>query len=152
AGANHTVSFGVSHNVQGIQGPVSVVDPGGSAMLVVDDSTDSVARHVTLDSITPPGDTLFGRIRGLAPAAITYRYADAGSLFLFTGTVASNIDALGTGVPTILSGAGGTSTVNVGSANSVQGILGRLNIGELGGSFQVNVNDSADTVRRSVTL
>jgi hypothetical protein len=156
AGANHTVSFGVSHSVQGIQGPVTVVDPGGSALLVIDDRGDEPSRNVTLDAMTPPGDTLFGRIRGLAPAPITYRYADTDSLVLFAGR-GPTVGVLNTGVPTFLTASGGVTTVNVGDANRVQGIVGSLNIGVIfgaasGSNYQINVNDAADTTARKVTL
>ena len=59
---------------------------------------------------------------------------------------------LATGVPTSLSTGFGHDTVNVGNAGSVQGILGALTIQNPESFTTLNVNDSADTAARTVTL
>ena len=55
-------------------------------------------------------------------------------------------------MPTNLSTSGGHDTVNVGNAGSVQGILGTLSIQNPPSFDTINVNDSADTAARTVTL
>ena len=69
-----------------------------------------------------------------------------------TGSGNDTVNVLATGVPTNLSTSGGHDTVNVGNAGSVQGILGALTIQNPPSFTTLNVNDSADTVARTVTL
>jgi hypothetical protein len=108
------VNVGSSGSVQGILGAVSVENPPNYTALNIDDSADTTARTVTLSTFTPAGDTPWGSITGLAPAAISYEYADTSSVHLTTGHGADTVDVLATGVPTYLSSGGGADTVNVG--------------------------------------
>ena len=73
---------------------------------------------------------------------------------IITGSSDDTVNVLGTGVLTSLSTSGGNDTVNVGNAGSVQGILGALTIQNPGSgvSTSVQVDDSADSVARTVTL
>ena len=69
-----------------------------------------------------------------------------------TGSGGDTVNVLATGVPTSLSTSGGHDTVNVGNAGSVQGILGALTIQNPPSFNTINVDDSADTTARTVTL
>src|SRR5262249_42785936 len=141
-----------------ILAPVKTINLGGHSALTLDNSTDPVARNVTLDvksdavgNVT--GD--FGTITGLTPAKISVRDSDITSLVLRGGnggntfTVANTISAPScTG--TILNAGSGDDTINVlrtggpltvdvqgnfsedlvtvGDAGSVQGIQGALTV------------------------
>ena len=143
-----TVNVGNAGSVQQILAPLTITDPpaGAFVTLNVDDSTDSAAPTATLDSV---GD--FGRITGLAPAAILYKYLDTSTVTVQTGTGGGTVNVLATGKPTSVVGHA-TGTVNVGNAGSVQQILAPLTVSDPPASAfaTVNVDDSADVTGRNV--
>src|SRR5262249_33936489 len=142
--ATDTVNVGYQGSVQAVQGDVYVENPPSFSTLVVDDSADATARTVTLDTFTPAGDTAWGSITGLAPAAINYEYIDTRSLTVDTGTADGTIiDVAATGVPTNLVSHSDTQ-VHVGSGGSVQGIQGTLNIENPPRLDTIDVDDFAD--------
>src|SRR5262249_47701622 len=115
------------------------------------DSVDATARTVILDTVTV-GEESFGRITGIAPAAIEYKYADTVNLTVQTGVGGATVDVLATGVPVYLVGYGANTMVNVGNNGSVQAIYGQLAIANLPFYPTVNVDDSADATARTVGL
>jgi hypothetical protein len=148
---NTTVNVGNAGSVQAINGPLTISDPPSLATINVDDSADGTARTVSLDTVTS-GSAGYGRITGLAPALIQYKYADTSSVTVQTGTGGATVNAWATWVPVSLIGHSLNSTVNVGNAGSVQQILGPLTISNPPSYTTVNVDDSADTTVRTVTL
>ena len=130
-----------------ISSSITTQNPTSYTRLNIDDSADPTARTVTLDTI---GN--FGRISGLAPETISYKYADTSSVSVTTGHGADTVNVRATGVSTALSTSGGGDTVNVGNAGSVQGILGTLSIENPPSHDTISVDDSADTTARTVTL
>jgi hypothetical protein len=160
-----TVNVGNAGSVQSILGPLDIEHPGpsGGNAIIVNDSADTTSRTITLSSLgsvsvdSDHNGDLWGQIAGLAPAAISYEYADTSSLTVQTngGCSGNTINVLATGATTNLVSTGsGLTTVNVGNAGSVQGILGALNIEHPGpsGGNAINLNDLADTTSRTVTL
>jgi Ca2+-binding RTX toxin-like protein len=145
-----TVNIGFGGSTQGIQGNVFIENPPSFTTINVDDSADTAPRDVILSTFTPPGDSDWGSLNGLAPAAISYEFNDTSSITINTGASAT-IDVLSTGTSTSLVGHGDT-TVNVGDGGSVQGIFGALNISNPPSFTTINVDDSADTTARSATL
>ena len=69
-----------------------------------------------------------------------------------TGTAPTPSTSSPPACTTSLSTSGGHDTVNVGNAGSVQGILGTLSIQNPHSADTININDSADTTARTVTL
>src|SRR5262249_47177561 len=115
------------------------------------------ARTLSLSTFVSNGAN-WGAITGLAPAAIDYRYSDFDNVVITTGQGNDTVDVLATGnnalpggLTTTFISAGGQDTVNVGNAGSVRGILGPLHIENPPSMTTVNVDDSADTVGRTVT-
>ena len=156
-GGRDTVNVGNAGSVQGILGTLSIENPPSFNTINVNDSADTTARTVTLSTFVNPNDSQhnsdpWGTITGLAPAAINYEYDDTTSVSVTTGHAADTVNVLATGVTTNLIGNGGRDTVNVGNAGSVQGILGTLSIENPPSFNTINVNDSADTTARTVTL
>ena len=127
-GGHDAVTVGSGGSVQGIGGTLNIENPPSLSTINVDDSADPSSRNVTLDTFTPAGDSAWGSITGLAPAAINYEYFDISSVSLTTGAAADTVDVHATGVSTNLSSGGGHDAVTVGSGGSVQGIGGTLNI------------------------
>jgi hypothetical protein len=81
-----TVNVGdTANSVQGIRAELTLENPLSYTTININDSGDPVYRTVTLDSIGPSGNTSFGRITGLAPAAIAYAYLDTDSVTVRTG-------------------------------------------------------------------
>jgi hypothetical protein len=143
-----TVSVGNNGSVQGISGALNITNPPSFTTINVDDSADATARTVTVGNGATTGS---GLIHGLAPADITFKYADTASVSVSTGTGGNTVNVPATMVPTSLIGHG-RDTVSVGNNGSVQGISGALNITNPPSFTTINVNDSADTATRHATL
>ncbi len=144
-----TVNVG-NGSVQNIAATLTLLNPPLYSTININDSTDTTARTVTHSTVSISGDQ-YGQVTGLAPAAILYRYIDTASVTLQTGTGGGTVNVQATDKPLTLVGHAAT-TVNVGSAGSVQGILGQLTVQDPPAYATINVNDSADTIARSVTL
>jgi hypothetical protein len=157
-----TVNVGSGGSAQGILGTLYVeaspylalpyLVPEPTTVLNIDDAADAAARTVTLGTDTPPGDTAWGTVIGLAPATINYRYSGTRGVNLTTGSGDDTVNVVATGVPTDISNDGWADVVNVGNGSYVQGILGTLTLQDPPGYNTVNVNDSADATARTVTL
>jgi hypothetical protein len=149
----NTVNVGNSGSVQAISGPLTISgSPSSLATVNVDDSADGNTYTVTLDTVAI-GGVNYGRITGLAPAAIQYRYVDTNTISIQTSAAGDLVNVLATNAPVNLIGHGSNTTVNVGNAGSVQGIIGPLTITDPGSGATINVDDSADgTARTAVTL
>jgi hypothetical protein len=117
----------------------------------VDDSGDSTPRTVSLDTVSIGGSD-YGRITGLAPGAIQYKYMDTYTLSAQTGTGGATVNVLATGKPVNLIGHSFNTAVNVGNAGSVQAIHGTLTISNPPSETTVNMNASADVAPGTVTL
>jgi hypothetical protein len=156
-GSGHdTVNVGNAGSVQGILAAVNIENPPSVNTINVNDSADTTARTVTLSTFVNPNDSQhnsdpWGRITGLAPAAINYEYDDTTSVSVTTGHAADTVNVLATGVTTTLSSGGGGDTINVGNG-SVQGILGTLNIENPPSFDTINIIDLFDATARRVTL
>ena len=74
-GGSDTVNVGNAGSVQGILGSLTIQNPPSFTTLNVNDSADTFPRTATLSTFTSGGAN-FGLIVGLAPAAISYKYAD----------------------------------------------------------------------------
>jgi hypothetical protein len=148
ANANDKVNVGDAGSVQQINGLLAISDPPAFVTLSVDDSADASPRTFTMDTV----GNGFGRIIGLAPAPIEYKYTDTDSVTLQTGTGAVIANVQATGVPVNMIGHA-SSTVNVGAAGSVQQINGALTITQApAASVALTVDDSADPFGRTVLL
>jgi hypothetical protein len=151
--ALNTVHVGNGGSIQGIFGTVNIEDPPSYTTLTIDDSSDTSGHsNVVLDTFTPSGDSPWGSVTGLAPAAINYEYADTNSVSITTGKAADTIDVHATGVTTTLSSGGSADAVNVGSSGSVQGLAGTLNIENPPNFTTLSIDDSLDPTGRSVAL
>src|SRR5262249_11298041 len=148
--AQNSVNVGNAGSVQAINGPLTIENPtSGLATVNVDDSADSRARTVTLETLT--GGDPYGYITGLAPAAILYNSADTPSETCRPGPGGAVPNVIPPGVQFTLLGHGPGTTVNVGNAGSVQAINGPLTISDPPASATVNVDDSADGTAQNVT-
>jgi hypothetical protein len=151
-----TVNVGEGGNVMGILGTLTVEDPPGFATLNVNDQSDERSLRATIDNFTTPGDTEFGRIVGLAPAAINFEIDDTNGVLVNTGTGTVTVNVLSTGQirdALTLSGHALNTTVNVGNNGSVQGIRGPLHIQSAPSSYTaLSVDDSADPSSWTPTL
>ncbi len=148
-GGYGTVNVGNAGSVQGIAATLTVQDSGNYNTLNVSDSADTTARNVTLAN--NGGVAFWGGITGLAPATILYEDTHTNYVYVTTGTGSDTVNVQETSVPLVLDDEG-ASTVNVGSFNSVQGIAASMTVEDTAGSDALNINDSADTTARNVTL
>ena len=139
------------HSLDNIQGALTIVSVGGDDTLNVDDSANTIDRHVALN-VTGDGPQRWGTISGRAVADIAYACNSTSSVYVMTGTAADTVNILATATPVYLNSRDGQDVVNVGNAGSVQGILGKLTIDNQRSKTTLNVDDSADTVGRMVTL
>ena len=165
--ASDDVSLGNANSLAGITGPVSV-GPVGSAhyQLAVNDGADN-ANHPNVALTATTSISL--SLTGLAPAPINAFGVDNLDLFVITvgngnntytvddffassqetrlnagaGNDTVNVQATYARLLTINLGGGGNDVVNLGKANSVDGIAGAVAINAAAGT-RVNVNASAD--------
>src|SRR5262249_936686 len=137
-------------HVDGLFGTLSIQNAHSTDTINVDDRFDSTTRTVTLNT-SASGGANWGTITGLAPAAINYKSPTTPPLPLTPAALATT-NLLATGGPAGLSSGFGRDTVTVCNAGSVQGILGALTIQNPEDFTAINVNDSADTTARTVTL
>jgi hypothetical protein len=151
--ATGVVNIGNAGSVQQILGPLTITDPpvGAFFTINVDDSADMTPSTVSLNTVTTGGAS-FGHIAGLAPAPIEYKYGDTTSVSVRTGAGAAMVSVLATGRPVDLIGNSANTTVNVGEAGSVQQIFARLTITNPIYTTTINVDDSADSTGRVVSL
>jgi hypothetical protein len=132
---NDIVTVGTGGSVQNIRGTVSVENPPSLTALVVDDSGDPVYHTLIHDSFTPAGDSAFGRITGLAPAAIEYEYNDTRTATIRSGSGGVNVLVASSGEPviTLIGNPAGVNTL-VGAGAACTWTLTDANSGTLGGS------------------
>jgi hypothetical protein len=148
-----TVNVG-NGSVQNVRGNLTLTNPASFDTLTVDDSADSTARTVTVDTAVLSDGFQYGVLTGLSPGTIEYRAADMNApVTIQTGTGGSTVDVYRTpgGFATDLVGHG-ADTVNVGLAGSVQGILGAVDVRNPPAFTTLNVDDSADPAGHTVTI
>ncbi len=161
------VNVGKAGSVRAIRGDVTIFPTAtGKAALNVNASADNAILHDTVVVTNR-------EITGLAPATIAYSRHRLSALTISTGfngntiTVTSTPSApvtLNTGIdrdvvnvratngPLTVNGQSGADAVQVGLAGSVQGIGGPLTVTNSVGYSAVNVDDSANTLARTVIL
>jgi hypothetical protein len=143
--------LGNDGTAQGIRGILRITNTRVYTGLYVYDSSDTAHRTVSLDSVVI-GDGLYGQITGLAPAAIQYRYNQTSYLSLYTGSAGADINVVGTGDDTYLESDGSNNSVLLGGARGLQGLQGQVTIGNYTGRVNVDIDDVADTEKRTITL
>jgi hypothetical protein len=144
---NDTVNVGLNGSVQGIRGALTITNPPSFTTIHVDDSADATSRTVAVGN----GASGYGLIHGLAPADISFKYADTASVTVVTGTGGNTVNVLATVFTTNLIGHG-RDTVNIGSNGSVQGIRGALTITNPPSYTTILVDDSVDATSRTVAV
>jgi uncharacterized repeat protein (TIGR01451 family) len=120
-GGNDTVTITSGGSVQNILGTVNVESPGGADTITVDDSADTTAQTVSLDSVAPNSSDSegnsdeYGTISGLAPGQINYEAPDTHSLTIDGGSGANTYDVFFTNPsePTTVNAGTGNDTFNV---------------------------------------
>jgi Calx-beta domain-containing protein len=167
---NDGVAISNAGTVQGILGPVSIDNTIGFTGVVLDDSNDPTGRVATLASAAG-SDT----ISGIAPAIVTAHAGDLGTFTLdggsggntltLSGLAAAGAVTLNTGTgsdttnvqPTSplgalnVNGQTGADTVDLGSAGSVQGLTGAVNVTNAAATA-LTINDALDTTSRAVIV
>ena len=173
---NDSVYVTSAGSVQGIGGTVNIENTGAFDSLTIDDSADTTARTVTLNSFMPGADSAWESLAGLAPGTINYELADMhsatidggsggntfnvsyvgpeGVINLNSGTGVDhvNIAATAAGTTLNLQGQSNADVVSITSAGSVQGILGTVNIENTLSLDTLTIDDSADVTSRTATL
>jgi subtilase family serine protease len=145
------VNVGNGH-VQSIRNGVIVASHSASA-LVVDDSADSGSHNVTIG--TDPANSNDGTIDGLITPtgpSISFQYTGTNSVTLKTGTGTEVINVKVVAKPLTLYGNSNATTVNVGNNNSMAGITSAFTVHNSSYYTALNLNDSADTANRTITL
>jgi hypothetical protein len=172
-GGGDTVNVGRQGNLQVVSGLLRVSDAGASTILVLNDSSSTVPKNVTINHTDSIGNTepdlLF--IRGLTSGFIeynvhgvkgldvrgggggnTFTIDDIGNTSLFSGTGKDHVFVRNTSGPLNVLGQAGADVVDVGDGNNSQGIRGALFISNTASRSVVNLHNSADPGGRAVTL
>ncbi|MDB5303583.1 MAG: hypothetical protein JWM97_1132, partial [Phycisphaerales bacterium] len=79
------IFIGTSNSVQSIAGAISIEDLGNFDSIYLNDQADLSTPAITIDQYTPAGNTAFGRIAGLSPAAISFKLSDLYEVGVRTG-------------------------------------------------------------------
>jgi acrosin len=147
-----TVNIGTG-DTHFIYAGITVTNPHYFTTLTVDDSTDSGNRTATVG--TWYLDNTYGQINGLfasASSSVYFKYSDTNSVTVYTGTGAEVVNVTAVVRPLTLYGNSNDTTVNVGNNNSMAGIGNTLTVHNPRFYTTLNLNDSADTANRTVTL
>jgi hypothetical protein len=166
-GGNDGFTLGtIAGSGQSLLGTINVSTiSSGSTELQVYDYADTTARTVNLSAT---------QLTGLTPATIDYSNlstlaiegGSGGNTFNVTGTPANaetdiysgtganttTVDATGVGSTAYIYGQGSADTVTLGNSGNTQNLNGSIGIGNVGGTTNLTVNDSADTTARTAIL
>ncbi len=159
------VTLGNAGNAQNLLGTIAVLNPGGSTNLTVSDYADTTARTVNVSAT---------QLTALTPATINYANLSSleidggtgGNTFNVTGTPANietdiysgsganttTVDATGVGSTVYIYGQGSADTVTLGNAGNTQNLNGSINIANVGGTTNLLINGSADTLGYTASL
>jgi hypothetical protein len=132
------------------------VNRGGTSSLTLDDSADTSAPTITLDTYrdlfglgTASLGTV-GTIAGLSTGSVRFTASGTSGVRVATGRNAT-VNVRATAVPTALVGHGPTS-VNVGHDQTVQDVRGWLNVVNTGAQTTLYVDDRADAAAHTAYL
>jgi hypothetical protein len=133
-GGHDTVNVGFNGGLQDIQGALTVKNPPSFTTLNIDDSADTAARKVTIDS---------GAITGLAPVVISYIQNDLHALTIDGGTKGDtftvvNTPTNGSNPVTTLDTGGGDDKVMIQATPGTLVVLGGAGNDTLVGPNQAN--------------
>jgi acrosin len=143
-----TVNIGHDGTVQDILSPVSISNPPSFTTINIDDSSDGGGHTVTITNSS---------VTGLAPASISYNENDIDGLNIDGSQGSSTYNVLSTpfnglAFPETRLTCHGPATVNVGNGGSVQGVVGDLFVTDPPNFATLNIDDSADSGGRTVTI
>ena len=159
---NSTVRVGQSGSVQGIKGLVNINPSSGTVALNVDASSDPAGNFtLTVANIAylAPAPIYFSRLRALSINAsshgsniITVQTTPAAPVTLNTGSNSDFVNVHATFGPLTVNGQSGLDKIDVGLNGSTQTIKGPLTVTNAFGYTGVTVDDSNDTVARTVIM
>jgi RTX calcium-binding nonapeptide repeat (4 copies) len=157
-----TVHVGQSGSVRGIKGLVNINPSSGTVALNVDASSDPGGNFtLTVATITylAPAPIYFSRLRALSINAsshgsniITVQMTPTAPVTLNTGLNSDFVNVHATFGPLTVNGQSGLDKIDVGLNGSTQTIHGPLTVTNAGGYSGVTVDDSNDTVARTVIV
>ncbi len=149
-GGSDIVNVGTSGSAQLVRGPVTLDGDRGNFNFTVDNSADAGGHTVTLDG---PATGDFGRINGLTPFPVYYRYNATANVTLKTGTGVNTVTVLSarTAGTLTLEGHSASTTVNLG-AGGAQGIVTAVSVTNPASTTTLNVDDSLDALDHTVTV
>jgi hypothetical protein len=127
--ARAAIDVGNGGSVQGIQGALHLENEPSFDTVFINDQNDPVGRTATLATVTRPGDSSLGQLTGLAPAPMTWDYADTSRVTIFSGLGFNTFNIEGTGVATAILGGAGINRFRVSpTAHSLANIVGALTL------------------------
>jgi hypothetical protein len=145
-GGEDGVNVGLNHLVQSIRGELTVNPGGGVVALHVDDSADTFAKNVTVNT---------DHASNLLAQPLSYPGANNTNfnMTLMTGSGSDTFSVQSyAAILTIFSG-GGNDTVNVGSpAETLDGLFGDFLFVSGDGTDTLNINDQGSTTPNSYTV
>ncbi len=146
-----TITVGsTSFGVKWIQGTVTLTNGGNYNNVVINDGPDSVVDTVVVDDIVT--DAWYGRVTGLAPAAILWKAVDTQSVQIVTGNSGDTVSVRSTVKPTTISSGGGSDAVTVGDGGSVARIYFDLTVLNPPNRSNLIVDNSSGIYQQTITL
>jgi hypothetical protein len=140
-GGADIVNVGNNSSVQGILGTVNITNAPAFSTVTIDDSADISPQTATLSTFTPANDSAFGRVSGLSPGTINYRYNDVSSPITIDGGRAGNTFTVAATAPAL------TTVLNTGLGNDA------INVNATTASSTLTINGQAgnDTINLDYT-
>ncbi|CAN5488325.1 hypothetical protein BH09PLA1_BH09PLA1_02220 [soil metagenome] len=144
---------GASNGAQSVLGNITLTNPPDHNIITLSDVGDTVGRTATLDDVTISGAP-YGRLTGLAPATINWKYNDTTSINITHGSGADSLAVKRHQKPLTIQGTAGADTVTLGGVAGIgmNGITASTTVLNTSGATTLILNDSTDTTTSPSTL
>jgi hypothetical protein len=142
---------GASNGAQSVLGNITLTNPTHHNIITIDDAANTVARNATLDDVTISGAP-YGRLTGLAPATINWKYNDTTSISITQGAGADSLAVKRHQKPLTIQGTAGADTVTLGGVAGIgmNAIIAATSVYNTSGATTLVLNDSTDTTATSL--
>jgi len=149
-GADAYTIGGSSDGAQSVLGEITLQNPPNLTTITVNDAANTVGRTATLDDVLIAG-LPYGRLTGLAPANINWKYNDTAAINITHGTGADSLNVRRHQDALTIQGTAGNDIVTLGGVAGVgvNGITAPTTVFNTNGATTLVLNDSTDTTATS---
>ncbi|MBC8108158.1 MAG: hypothetical protein H7Z14_16350, partial [Anaerolineae bacterium] len=145
-GADAYTIGGAANGAQGILGDITLQNPPNHNNITVNDAGNALARIATLDDVVI-GGAPYGRLTGLAPANISWKFNDTSAVNITHGSGADTLNVRRHQDALTIQGTAGADTVTVGGVAGIgmNGVTAPVTVFNTSGATTLVLDDSGDT-------